>query len=516
MKIPILRTNTDLRSWQANQNQGINFVPTMGALHEGHSKLINAAKKLPCLENHSVLVSIFVNPLQFGPNEDFLKYPRDWGNDAIIAEDAGASAIWIPEYEDIFPGGTSANFQIKVPEKLISNLCGASRKGHFDGVATVIVRLLNIAKPTELFLGEKDWQQLVIIKQLINDLGIPVKVRGVPTFRNSQDLAYSSRNTYLTSHEMVKALALPHELKKASIIFQKKEPLNLKEIENNLKKNGLRIEYIEAVDPQFLTPVSYDQNLCLLAAAVRCGDTRLIDHIFLMARHPIVAIDGPAGAGKSTVTRQFAKQLGLIYLDTGAMYRAVTWFLEKNKIKYQDDALLKDALKDLNLELKISSSGMQDVFLNQQNITNEIRAPKITEKVPLIASKNIVRKMLTEQQQKLGKNGGLVAEGRDIGSAVFPDAELKVFLTASPKERAKRRALDLQKQGFSCPSLLELEEQILERDRIDSSRKIAPLIKSEDARELITDGMDIDEVVNALIDMFRMKVAEEVWQTPID
>ena len=149
--------------------------------------------------------------------------------------------------------------------------------------------------------------------------------------------------------------------------------------------------------------------------------------------------------------------------------------------------------------------------LNDQEISNEIRHPKVTAAVSKIASKAAVREKLTAQQKFIGLKGGIVAEGRDIGSTVFPDAELKVFLTASSEERARRRANDLISQGFSVPNLQELENEIQERDKIDSTREIAPLVKAKDAKELVTDGMTIDKVIDTLIRMFREEIPAEVW-----
>ena len=233
-----------------------------------------------------------------------------------------------------------------------------------------------------------------------------------------------------------------------------------------------------------------------------------------MPRFPIVAIDGPAGAGKSTITKIFAQKMDLLYLDTGAMYRAVTWLVQKNNIDPNDKGNIKGLLKNLNLELKISQDGNQQVFVNEVEVTDQIRFPKVTEEVSIIAAHNCVREAMTSQQKQIGSKGGLVAEGRDIGTTVFPDAELKVFLTASVKERAKRRALDLTNRGFKTPNLLDLEKQITERDILDSNRKISPLLKAKDAKELITDGISIEKVVANLIYLFRLKIPEEVWPTP--
>ena len=236
--------------------------------------------------------------------------------------------------------------------------------------------------------------------------------------------------------------------------------------------------------------------------------------LLLMKKNPIIAIDGPAGAGKSTVTKAFAKKLGFIYLDTGAMYRAVTWLIISNSIDPNDQAKIKNILKDSKLEFKSSSLVEQKILINNIDVTEKIRSPQVTSMVSEIAKQEFVRELLTRKQQVFGNNGGLVAEGRDIGTAVFPDADLKIFLTASPTERAKRRALDLNKRGYEFSSIGELEKEIKERDKKDSERKIAPLKKAEEAIELVTDGMNIEEVLNELIDIFRSRIPEEVWPTP--
>ena len=150
----------------------------------------------------------------------------------------------------------------------------------------------------------------------------------------------------------------------------------------------------------------------------------------------------------------------------------------------------------------------------RDSVTEKIRSPKVTSMVSEVAKQQFVRELLTRKQKVIGNNGGLVAEGRDIGTAVFPDAELKIFLTASPTERAKRRALDLNKRGYEFSSIEDLEKEIKERDKKDSERKIAPLKKAQDAIELVTDGMNIEDVLKELIDIFRSKIPEEVWPTP--
>ena len=196
------------------------------------------------------------------------------------------------------------------------------------------------------------------------------------------------------------------------------------------------------------------------------------------------------------------------------MYRAVTWWVQQQGADPADESAVKALLDGLDVDLSPLKNGVQTVRVNGKDVTDAIRDPKVTGSVSLVAAHPCVRELLTQQQQRLGERGGLVAEGRDIGTAVFPDAELKVFLTATPEERARRRAKDLEARGHAVPDLAELEAQIVERDRLDSTRAVAPLVQAEDATEVITDGMSIEAVIDALYDLFRFQVAEEVWPTP--
>ncbi len=514
MRLSVLRSQNELLEWRKKLTSKLGLVPTMGGLHPGHSQLIQSASNSHFNDSpSSVLVSIFINPLQFGPDEDFYEYPRDLDSDCQIAEQSGADAIWAPSIREVFPGGPEANFKINVPASLQEYLCGSIRKGHFDGVATVIIHLLRHVQPNFLVLGEKDWQQFVIVRKLIQDLCLPVKMHGVATVRDPDGLAYSSRNQYLSKSERERSLALPRLLAKATHDAQKGKALNLKELRADLKSHELDVDYLEVVDPHQLQPTKPDKHFSLLAASIKCGTTRLIDHTFLMTRKPIVAIDGPAGVGKSTVSRAFAKKLGLLYLDTGAMYRGVAWFILEKGINPTDHFQIKKILKDFKLELELSNN-CQNVIVNGNNITNAIRSPKVTSIVSSVAAQQPVRESLTNQQKKIGQSGGLVAEGRDIGTAVFPNAELKIFLTASTRERAQRRSLDLQHQGFSVPSLDVLEQEIAKRDDMDRNREISPLKLAKDAKEVITDDMNIQEVVQKIEELFRLKIPEEAWPSP--
>ncbi len=507
----VLKTKKDLLLWCNENDHRIAFVPTMGSLHLGHQQLIQAAEKYSRNLNHKVLVTIFINPLQFGPTEDFEKYPRQIERDCKLAKLSGANAIWTPEIDDIFPKGPESHFNIKVPEKLTSHLCGSTRPGHFDGVVTVIFRLLKIIKAKAIFLGEKDWQQLTIIRSFLKDFNFPVQIQSIASVRESDGLPYSSRNLFLTNQERRKAEALPRLLNNQAQRFADGKLIDLNTLKKDLEKNNFTVEYVEIVDKKELSPTLEPKNLSLLAAAVHCGETRLIDHKFLMKRKPIVAIDGPAGAGKSTITKLLAEKLNLVYLDTGAMYRAVTLLFENSQIELNDDSDVIHALETINIEFKIEQSGEQLIFLNNHDVSKDIRSPNISSKVSAIAANTHVRHTLSIEQKRLGQNGGLIAEGRDIGTTIFPDAELKIFLTASPRERALRRAKDLEDQGFKVPELKDLELQIKERDFLDSTRDISPLSKAKDAQEIVTDGLSIDNILDLLIEMFKEAVPQEVW-----
>ncbi len=488
----------------------VHFVPTMGGLHAGHASLITHAREL-AKGSCSVLTSVYVNPLQFAAGEDFSRYPRDLAADCSVAAEAGADALWCPDDHQIYPTGGDQVFQLHVPSSLQDPLCGAGRPGHFNGVATVVTRLLALVRPSVLVLGEKDWQQLTILRRLVRDLGLPVRVRGCPTVREADGLACSSRNRYLSADERKQASELPRLLQGVQQSAAAGHPVDPARLRAALMEAGLAVEYVDIVDPSSLQSVPAEQHCRLLALAVRCGTTRLIDHAVLMTRSPIVAIDGPAGAGKSTVTRALAERLGLLYLDTGAMYRAVTWWVLDQEVDPAEAADVETCLEGLELELSPLADGVQAVRVNGHVVTEAIRDPRVTANVSVVAAHACVRALLTAQQQRMGQRGGLVAEGRDIGTAVFPDAELKVFLTATPAERARRRAADLESRGFEVPDLATLEAQILERDQLDSSREVAPLVQAADATELITDGMTIEAVIDALDDLFRGRVPAEAW-----
>lgn len=255
------------------------LVPTMGYLHEGHKSLISKASK----ENDKVVVSVFVNPIQFGPTEDLATYPRDIKNDSKLCEEAGASLIFNPEVEEMYPNGTPLT-HVAVDE-ITSRLCGAKRPGHFQGVCTVVSKLFHIVAPVRAYFGEKDAQQLCVIKTMVRDLNMPIEIVGCPIVRESDGLAKSSRNTYLSTKERSAALILNKSLNlaKNSIDNGEKDAKVVQSIiANSLNSEPLaKTDYIEIVNFDSITPVdSIDKNT-LIAIAVYIGKTRLIDNIII-------------------------------------------------------------------------------------------------------------------------------------------------------------------------------------------------------------------------------------------
>jgi len=247
----------------------------MGALHAGHMMLVDEARK----RADKVAASIFVNPAQFGPNEDFSRYPRQEEQDLAMMDEAGCDLVWMPSVDDIYPDG----FATKVSVPGVSDRWeGEARPGHFDGVATVVAKLLLAFRPDVAVFGEKDFQQLAVIRQMVGDLGIPVEIVGLPTVREPDGLALSSRNAYLTPDERARAVALPNALKAArdtisgggsvgSALAQAKQKL--------VDAGFLKIDYVALVDAASLEPIEAPKGEMRLIAAANIGTTRLIDNI---------------------------------------------------------------------------------------------------------------------------------------------------------------------------------------------------------------------------------------------
>ena len=415
-------------------------------------------------------------------------------------------AVFCPQPEELgisSPDSSSVLTQVCPPESLTSVLCGRSRPGHFQGVATIVSKLFNLIQPQRAYFGEKDAQQLLIIRRLVADLNFPIEIIACPVVRETSGLAYSSRNQYLSDRQREHASVLYRGLAAARSEFhrgQRDAEALLKIVQAELAQvPQVQPEYVELVDPQSLAPLTTIEDQGRLAIAAHLGSTRLIDTMVLTVRQPIIAIDGPAGAGKSTVTRQVADKLGLLYLDTGAMYRAVTWYVLECGIPVQDETHIAQFLKTCQIRLEPQGDSPQcRVWVNQHEVTQAIRSPDVTAQVSTVAAFPAVREFLVRQQQEYGAAGGLVAEGRDMGTQVFPDAEVKIFLTASVQERARRRQLDLEKQGYEV-SLSQLEAEIAQRDQQDSTRPISPLQKAEDAIEIQTDDLTVEDVVSQIL-----------------
>lgn len=261
----------------------IALVPTMGALHDGHIALVEKAKTLA----EQVVVSIFVNPRQFGPKEDLSTYPRTETRDAKLLKAAGVAALWLPGVEEMYPSGFATTVSVA---KLGNGLCGAARPGHFDGVATVVAKLFNQVRPDIAVFGEKDWQQLAIIRQMTRDVDLGVEIVGIPTQRGEDGLALSSRNAYLSSEERQAALALPRTLGATAKIIEDGGNIAsaLADAYAALSKAGFDpIDYVALVDAITLEPLDKLDRTARLLAAARMGKTRLIDNLAVQPRWTI-------------------------------------------------------------------------------------------------------------------------------------------------------------------------------------------------------------------------------------
>ncbi len=281
----IFKSISSFNRWRESlpPKKRIGFVPTMGALHEGHLTLLRRARK----ENDLTVVSIFVNPIQFGPQEDFKKYPRPWLKDLSLLKKEKVDAIFSPGPEEMYPPGFSA--RISVPS-LSDVLCGRPNlrgSSHFDGVATVVAKLLNIVRPSRSYFGLKDYQQVRVIEQMVVDLKMPVRIVRCPTVREKSGLAMSSRNAYLASQEKDTAAriyaALQHGRKLLTSDGNKLTPGQIcREVERQLNAaSQFRVEYIELTDPLTLQRLTVRRRPALLAVAVRLGPARLIDNLII-------------------------------------------------------------------------------------------------------------------------------------------------------------------------------------------------------------------------------------------
>jgi pantoate--beta-alanine ligase len=283
----ILRTKQEVSAWADEQHKNgltVGLVPTMGYLHEGHLSLMRIAKK----NSDAVIVSIFVNPTQFGPNEDFEKYPRDEKRDFALCEAEGVTAVFAPESTEMYQVDSSVVLQ---ENKLSKVMCGISRPIHFSGVLTVVNKLFNISRADVAVFGQKDAQQLAIIRRMVRDLDMPIKLIGAPIVRESDNLAMSSRNTYLTAEDRTAALNISKTLLALQTEWKQNESWTTQIVKQRITdgieggSNGyVKLEYIAIVDADNLEERPADAQLMsntLVAIAAQVGKTRLIDNVVL-------------------------------------------------------------------------------------------------------------------------------------------------------------------------------------------------------------------------------------------
>lgn len=275
-----MKTETTIQGLNASLNTArsnrkiIGFVPTMGNLHQGHLNLVREARKLCDI----VVVSIFVNPIQFGPNEDFDNYPRTLDQDCQLLADVGCDIVFAPSVEQMY--GTKPRLTTISVSDITQDLCGLQRPGHFDGVTTVVAKLFHIVQPNFAFFGQKDYQQLAVIRQMVDDLNFPIEVIGVPIARAPSGLALSSRNGYLTEAQLAVAPTIYQSLTAAAEALKSGVSLQaaLDSIRQTLIAAGFEIDYVEARSPALEKVAAFDQDIVLFVAA-KLGKTRLIDNL---------------------------------------------------------------------------------------------------------------------------------------------------------------------------------------------------------------------------------------------
>ena len=276
-----LTTIPDLRAWTRAQRAAgrrIGLVPTMGYLHEGHLTLIDEARRT----TDAVILTIFVNPLQFGPKEDLARYPRDLPRDRALAESRRTAALFVPTVETMYPPGSEVRV---IPGATADRWEGAARPGHFTGVLTIVAKLFHLVEPDIACFGQKDIQQLTLVKKMVRDLDWPLEIVTVPTVREADGLALSSRNAYLNTEDRKRAVILSRALHAAHQAFcegeRQADRLQERMQQRLQSEPGVNVEYIAIVEPEGMTPVTAVQGSTIVAIAARVGGTRLIDNISL-------------------------------------------------------------------------------------------------------------------------------------------------------------------------------------------------------------------------------------------
>lgn len=278
----LLKNLTALRQWRNQQQQTVALVPTMGNLHQGHLSLVKKAQQ----HADVVVVSIFVNPLQFGPNEDLDNYPRTLEADCRALEELGVDAVFTPQAEDVYPRGLAQQTRIEVPE-ISDILCGASRPGHFMGVATIVCKLFNMVQPDVAVFGEKDYQQLQVIRLMTQDLSLPITILGVPIARADNGLALSSRNGYLSEQQLATATTIYQTLQSSAAALKLSTDFSqvVSKAKEQLADAGFEVDYVEIRNADDLQPAQTNDPQWVILIAAKIGTTRLIDNLVVVNDH---------------------------------------------------------------------------------------------------------------------------------------------------------------------------------------------------------------------------------------
>lgn len=277
----LLKNLASLRQWRSQQQRTVALVPTMGNLHEGHLSLVKKAQQ----QADVVVVSIFVNPMQFGANEDLDSYPRTLQADCQALEQLGVDAVFTPQVDDMYPRGLEAQTRIEVPG-ISDILCGASRPGHFVGVATIVCKLFNMVQPQVAVFGEKDFQQLQVIRLMTQDLSLPVDIIGVPTAREPSGLAMSSRNGYLSEAQKQQAASIYRTLQQLAQKLQQGSPQDARRwAVEELSRTGFEVDYVEIRNADSLQPATAADAKWVALVAAKLGSTRLIDNLVIANDH---------------------------------------------------------------------------------------------------------------------------------------------------------------------------------------------------------------------------------------